>query len=288
MKKALVLTVLLFAAFSAAIAEEPAEAAAAAAVEPAPVYKEWHKSAVTGVLTLAQAGFDNWAGGGENSYAWTAALAGSAGYDGESIGWINTLKLKYGMMMGESSGLRKADDEIDFESLVKYKFGLKIDPFVSFSWVTQLSPGYIYGTPNVEISRFMDPGYFKETLGVVYSPFERLNIKLGAAVKHTVTDLHTLLYTGGADKIKTEPGAELAADYTQALMENIIFASKFEAFTNFTTFKAVDMLFDASITAKVNTFINVALNVAIKYDKDVSVKRQLKNTLTAGLTYSFN
>lgn len=286
MKKVITVLASLFFVASFVFAQEPA--VSPAAQETAPAYKEWHKSAVTAVITFSQAGFDNWAGGGENSYAWNAALGGSAGYDGEKIGWQNTLKLKYGMMMGESSGLKKADDEINFESLFKYKFGLKIDPFVSFSWITQMSPGYIYGVTDVEISRFMDPGYFKESLGVVYSPLDNLNVKFGAAVKHTVTDLYTALYAGGVDKVKTEPGAELTADYAQTIFENIILTSKFEAFTNFTTFKAIDMLLDTSINAKVNSFITVALNIVIKYDQDVSVKRQLKNTLTAGLTYSFN
>ena len=59
----------------------------------------------------------------------------------------------------------------------------------------------------------------------------KTSLRIGAAVKHTVTDKYALLYAGGTDKFKSEPGAEAVLDYMLKLAENVIYVMKAEAFS---------------------------------------------------------
>ena len=261
-----VFAVLVFAL--SVFAEEPAATTAAAAPEAAATAvppQGWLKPVVTGAVNFSQAGFDNWAAGGENNWAWTASLLAGENFDMEKWLWENTLKLKYGMIDTETADPKKSDDEIRLDSMLRYRLGIKLDPFVAF----------------------MDPGYLKESLGFVYSPIENLSIRIGAALKHTVTDKYALLYTGKTDKFKTEPGAEAVLDYMLKLAENIIYVTKAEAFTDFKASDRTDLSWDNTITFKFNEYFNMGFNFMMKYDKDVSTKRQIKESLTAGITYNF-
>lgn len=290
MKKILfcVFAVLVFAL--SVFAEEPAATAAAAAPEavstPAPP-QGWLKPVVTGAVNFSQAGFDNWAAGGENNWAWTASLLAGENYDVEKWLWENTFKLKYGMIDTDVSDPRKSDDEIRLDSMVRYRMGIKLDPFAAFMALTQMTAGYLYSPDKTEISAFMDPGYLKESLGFVYSPVDNLSVRIGAAIKHTITDKYALLYAGSTEKFKTEPGAEAVADYTLKIAENIIYVTKAEAFTNFKTMDSIDLSWDNTVTFKFNEYFNMGFNFMMKYDKDVSTKRQIKESLTAGITYNF-
>jgi len=44
---------------------------------------------------------------------------------------------------------------------------------------------------------------------------------------------------------------------------------------------------DNIFTAKLTQYININFNITLFYDRDTSVKRQLKQSLALGLTYSF-
>jgi hypothetical protein len=271
-------------------AEEPAATTAAAAPEAAATAvppQGWLKPVVTGAVNFSQAGFDNWAAGGENNWAWTASLLAGENFDMEKWLWENTLKLKYGMIDTETADPKKSDDEIRLDSMLRYRLGIKIDPFVAFMAQTQMTAGYVYSPEKIEVSAFMDPGYLKESLGFVYSPVENLSLRIGAAVKHTVTDKYALLYAGGTDKFKSEPGAEAVLDYMLKLAENVIYVMKAEAFSDFKASDRTDLNWDNTITFKFNEYFNMGFNFMMKYDKDVSTKRQIKESLTAGITYNF-
>ena len=57
-------------------------------------------------------------------------------------------------------------------------------------------------------------------------------------------------------------------------------------FSNIKAFNEIDVNWNTLISAKITKLIAVNFNVKLIYDRDVSVKRQLKQALTVRLTYT--
>ena len=170
---------------------------------------------------------------------------------------------------------------------MSYKALLWLYPYAAAHIVTQVSPGYEYTPERVQVSGFMDPGYITESFGVDFKPpVDFFKSRLGAAMRQTVTDDYTALYSGiDADKIRNEAGIEWVSDFNFKITENIILKSTIDLFANMTTFDAVDISTDTTLIASVNEWLNFNINVVLKYDKDISTRSQLKQSLSAGLTF---
>ncbi len=63
--------------------------------------------------------------------------------------------------------------------------------------------------------------------------------------------------------------------------------SKLELFSAFDDLDAVDLNCDVLLTAKLNKYVVVSLNMLFNYDKDVLRKLQFKEVTSVGLSYSF-
>lgn len=247
----------------------------------------WKKPVITGGVNISQNGFYNWVSGGENSLAWMASIDASADYVGK-IKWQNKLKLKYGQVQTASSGTRKSDDELKLETIGEYNTGVLLNPYLGVLAQSQMMPGYDYTSGKTEISKFMDPGYIKESAGVALSIDKVLIFRAGIALKQTYADAHALRY--GVDpvqKLKNETGLDLDFEVDAKLMENLLFKSISDTFTNFRSFDAIDIKIDNTLTAKINELINVNFNFVIMYDRDLSKGVQAKETLSLGITYNF-
>lgn len=253
----------------------------------------WTKE-VVGSLNLTQASFDNWSQGGENSLAWQINFNGKFINDQQIYNWTTTGKLAYGQSKLGDLESRKSIDEIRLESVYIHKLNLYVNPYIAVSGETQFDRGYKYTeTSKVQISNFFDPAYFTQSAGIGFSQKEQFKTRLGAALKETITRDFPVPYADDPDtpdkieKTKVELGAESVTDYSQKLAENTIFTSKLELFTNFKALNQVDVKWDNIFTAEVSKYVNVNLNFKLFYDRDISLKRQLKQSLAIGLTYTF-
>ncbi len=252
----------------------------------------WQKELVGG-LNLTQTSFDNWKQGGENSYAWQLNLNLKFINDQEKTNWSNTGKLTYGSNKTGDQEMRKSIDEIKLESVLAYKLGVLINPYVAVTGETQFAPGYNYGTdPKTQISAFLDPGYTRESAGIAIKPNEIVKTRLGAALKQTITSDHPAPYaddptTLEIEKIKNEIGAESVTDVSWKVSENSLFTSKLELFTVFNTFKEIDVNWDNILTTKISKYFNVNFNFKLFYDRDISKMRQIKQAIALGVSYSF-
>lgn len=252
----------------------------------------WKKEAV-GNLSFTQTSFDNWVQGGENAVAWQADVNAKFIDDREKFNWSNTGKVSFGRIKVGGAESRKAADEIKLESVLTYKLGVYVNPYIAATGLTQIATGYIYtATTKTAISAFMDPGYFTQSFGVGYSPVAEFKSRLGAALKETFTKDYPIPYaddpkTKTVEKTKIEVGAESVTDFSKKLSANIIWTSKLELFSNLKQANEIDVNFDNIFSAKVSTYINVALNVKLFYDRDISRKRQLKQVLSLGMSYAF-
>ncbi len=252
----------------------------------------WEKS-VLGGLNLTQTGFDNWTAGGENAYAWQMNLNYKFIQDLQKTKWSNTGKFLYGATKTGDADMRKSADEIKLESVLTYKLGSKINPFIAVTGETQFAAGMDYSTDSsFQISAFLDPGYFRESFGAGYDISEGLATRLGLSFKQTVTTDYTSPYTDDPattkiETMKSEFGAESVTDLTYNISETAVYVSKLELFSAFSAFDEIDANWDNTITVKVSDYINMNVNFKMVYDKDISVKRQIKQSMAFGLNYTF-
>ncbi len=240
----------------------------------------WQKDMAAGV-NLTQTSFDNWAQGGESAFAWQLNYAFKFVNNQEKTSWANSGKFNYGMTRVGNAEATKSIDEIKLESVFTYKIGGKVNPYVSATGVTQAGPGYDYNvTPKVKITNFMDPGYFRESVGFGFKPNENISTRAGFSLKQTVVR-ETKIVTS-----KNEVGAESVTDLDWTISDNSQLTSQLELFSNLKKFNEIDVNWDNVLTAKVSKYINLNFNVYLMYDRDVSTKRQLKQALAVGFSYT--
>jgi len=247
-----------------------------------------------GTLNLAQTALSNWTAGGENAWNWQLNMNGKFLNRQEKFEWANTLKIVYGQAKIGSDELKKSDDELFLETVFTYKIWGVINPYIAATALTQFTPGYDYDTdPKTKISDFLDPGYFREAIGLDYKPSETFKTRLGVAFKQTVADVFATRWSDDpetidkVEKIRSEVGAESVTDYSVNVSELIVYVTKLELFSNLNRIDEIDVRWDHLFSAKVADYLAVSFNLNIFYDKDISLKRQLKQTLAVGLTYSF-
>jgi hypothetical protein len=187
--------------------------------------------------------------------------------------------------------MRKSADEIKLESVLTYKLGSKINPFVAVTGETQFAAGMDFSTDSsFKISAFMDPGYFRESFGAAFDIREGLATRLGLAFKQTVASDY--LYaddaaTAEVETLRSEFGAESVTDLSYNVSETAVLVSKLELFTAFSAFDEIDASWDNTLTVKVSDYINMNMNLKMVYDKDISVKRQIKQSMAFGINYTF-
>lgn len=251
------------------------------------------KQSMVGNLNFTQNSFDNWAQGGENSWAWQVEVNASFQRTEEKFTWSNSGKLSFGRTRVGDAESRKAADEIRFESVLSLKLKKYLNPFVSATALTQLARGYEFADGGkVAVSNFFDPAYFTQAIGLGYKYGNEFKTRLGAALKETITLDFPAPYaddptTKKVEKTKVEMGGESVTDFSRKVSTNILFTSRLELFSNFDGIRDVDVNWDNVFSAKVSEYINVTFNVRLFYDADISRKRQLKQTLAVGLNYTF-
>jgi hypothetical protein len=253
----------------------------------------WQKEMVGGI-NLTQTSLSNWTQGGENSFAWQLNFNFKFINSQEKYDWANSGKFTYGSTKIGDQEFCKSLDEIKLESVFSYKLGIYVNPFIAFTAETQFAPGYNYETdPKTQISAFMDPGYFRESIGFGYQPNEIVKSRLGLALKQTITSDYPIPYADDPDtvdkieKTKNELGAESVTDLSWKVTKTTLFTSKLELFYAFEALDETDVNWDNVLTIMISKYFNVNINFKLFYDKDISKKRQIKQAIAFGFTYSF-
>ena len=239
-------------------------------------------------LSFTQNKFDNWSQGGEDSWSWQLDINTKIANDQKNYNWTNTLKISYGKTKVGDIGARKAADELKLESVYTYKMSLYVNPYLAVTGLTQFTDGYDYSKdPKVKISGFMDPGYFTQSAGIGVEPNTHIKTRLGAALKETITssDTAAIIYADG-EETRVEYGIESVTDINYKFNEILLFTSKLELFSNLNRIDEIDVTWDNLFSAKLTKYITAGLNIKLFYDKDISNRRQLKQTLAAGLSYT--
>lgn len=242
-------------------------------------------------LNITQNSYDNWVKGGENTLAWQLTLNGSANLEEERYLFTNKLLLDYGRTKVGGDDSRKSVDEINFESVFTYMAGIYVNPYASIHLLTQFTEGFDENDSDLKVSDFFDPGYLTQSIGIGYEPIKEVNTRLGFAVKETFTNEAATNLTDDADtdeieKTKVEAGLESVTNLKVKLAETIGLSSTLNIFSNVERIDETDVDWNSTFTGKLTDLVNVNLNIRLVYDKDLSERRQIKQVLAIGFSYT--
>ncbi len=251
----------------------------------------WKHAMVSG-LNLTQISFKDWVQGGENALSYSLYFNGNSALNEQTVNWANSYKFTFGQTRLGSQGIRKTDDEIYFESLLIYKLGVFVNPYVSATLRTQFAMGYIYDNAGqaTAVSKFFDPGYLTQSAGVAYQPVAEVKTRIGVGIKEIITSqFNQYASEAGSTVIKktrVDGGIEWVTEAGFTIAENMTLSSRVEMFD---PFKNLDRLFfrtDNLVTAKVNKYIVASVGLQILNDVNVSPRTQIKQVFALGFTYT--
>lgn len=257
--------------------------------------KTWTHS-LAGGLNLTQISFnDNWSQGGENALAYAVNLLGKSVNDLPKTNWTTSYKFAFGQTKLGGGSIRKTDDKIDLETLLTYKLGTYVNPYVAATLKTQFAKGFDYNTsPKTAVSKFLDPGYLTQSAGLGYQPIPQIKTRLGAALREVIA-ADFVGYTNDPktakiEKAKVDGGLESVTEVNWQLQSNLLFTGKLELFDPFKDLKKVVVRSDNTLAAKVSKYVSVNFNVQLIKEPGEKVsqgKTQVKQTLALGLSYTF-
>lgn len=256
----------------------------------------WNNTLVAG-LNLTQVSLHDWTQGGENTLAWTFLTNGLFFYKQPDWIWKNTLKITYGQTKLGDADFEKSEDEFFWESLHSRNIGWKIDPYVANQLRTQLAPGYKMIKneqtgldEKVQTSGLWDPGYLIQSVGFTYAEGEVFFTRLGVAFKETFSSKYAFAddpeTEAEVETFRFQTGIESATGLKTEVMENVLFTSQLNLFSAFDQLDVWDVRWDNTLSAKVNSYVNVTLNVLMVHDIAQSRRTQIKQALALGLQYS--
>lgn len=262
---------------------------------------------VTTRLNASQAAYRAWEeGGGNNSLAFTTSLRGEAAQRGEHWIQAHQLRLTFGLFNQEGQELRKAEDQIRWNSSLRYEgrdFFRRFNPTIAGILRTQFASGFDYSDnpypedsprageePPVENSAFFSPAFITESLGLTYEPARNFTIRLGAASKQTVVrerDFRVLYGVEADNMTRVEAGTELASSLDRNLTENVRYRSQVNVFFSFNQAEQPpDARWENTVNLEVNDWLSTDVEFVALFDNDITDAIQLKETISLGVSFT--
>ncbi len=275
---------------------------------------------LTSALNLTQNHHNShWSRGGEESVAWRIKVNTVWENNRTKVNWKNTAKITYGQIKKGDLGLRKISDELELESLLVYKVGKRLHPFFAFNGETQLTTGYEYNDKSGDrqrLTQFLDPGYLRQSLGVIYQVEKTFSWRAGVAlhefVQHTYSrnlaqaeygfdlnapppadlseaelELFNDLSTRASEKVHFLPGFESTANLAWKIEKNVLLKSKLDFFAEFDDVSAIYSTWDNELIMKISKFFSVNFDVDLIYDPQHKDAVQLRQIFSFGINYTF-
>jgi hypothetical protein len=127
---------------------------------------------------------------------------------------------------------------------------------------------------------------------LIYDQIPNFRTRLGLGFKQTFADEFNNRYTddpdtpGDIESFKNETGIESVTEFEWVFMENMAYKGYLRLFGRFEDISVWDVRWDNTITAKINDYFNVNLNVLLIYDVDKTLRTQVKEALQLGVSYS--
>ena len=251
---------------------------------------KWKPDGIAGV-NLSQIAFSNWAKGGENSLSWVFFSNVGLNYEGSQYILKNNFKFAYGRTKIGVAAYRTNDNEVYLENVLTYKISWSADPFISYTFRTNVSAGFDYKSPlEPKVSDFFDPAYITQAIGFEFGKTKQFVTRLGLAFQETFTNKFRSYSddpeTPELESFKFETGLESVTSTEFLIDDNLLYTGKLRLFSRFNRLAVWDVRFDNLITAKINSYLNMNFGVLVLYEKDQSPKTQVKEAIQVGVTYN--
>ncbi|MCE7043221.1 DUF3078 domain-containing protein [Dyadobacter sp. CY312] len=263
----------------------------------------WHKVELG--ANFNQGSFSgNWTGGGVSSVGigtfFNALFENKVGKNA----WRTDFQSQFGFLKNSGQQNRKNQDRIFFDTKYTREIDKKWTLFANINFQSQFSAGYDYDLiidsvkVKKKVSGFLTPAYFTQSIGFEYKPdpYFFVNFAPGAFRQTIVWDKNVYPFTPDQknygvpinDRIRYELALmQVVANYNRDITKQMNLKFRYQLYSSILDPSNIDNRLDASLTAKVNKFINVNLSAIMAYDDDQSSRVQLAQGLNVGFLYSF-
>ncbi len=258
-------------------------------------------------LNATQSSYSNsWTGGEAGNVTWVANANGIFTEPlSSTITLKNTIKLAFGQTISQDKDDKtwskpvKSTDKIDLESVGLFDIKAYVEPYAAFRFESQFLDASVDS-----IKRYINPIVMTESGGFARKLYKKdkndIITRLGGAIKENIKKV---IIDTAAAKTETESsvdgGLESVTDVKLALSDKLgylgkltlykaLFFSKKEDFKGTEEedyWKAIDINWENSITASISKYVQVQFYFQLLYDKQISKRGRLKETLSLGLTY---
>lgn len=285
------------------------------------VTSNWKKNFHLG-SQFSQAYFENWAQGGQRTWAAGAFFNANLNYAKEKVTWTNQLQTSLGFVNTEQFGTQKNEDRIEFNSKYARKIYKALDLASLLDFKSQFVEGFDLPDDSTVVSRFLAPAWLNLSVGLNYAPTESFSVYYSpVAGRIIIVNDQRLADQGafGADEgeiLTPDLGSYLVIAYANDLgdatgaeiLKNVSVDSRLEFFLNYTPensadIKNVDVNWKNQLNMKVNEYISLNFMLHLIYDDDVLIDRgkvneegetvkelaglQIMQTLGVGLSVKF-
>ncbi|MBN2165007.1 MAG: DUF3078 domain-containing protein [Marinilabiliaceae bacterium] len=267
--------------------------------------KYWNVGGNTS-FTFSQVTLNNWAAGGENSYAGTFLFNSHFNYKKNKSAWDNELGFGYGLSKQDDLKASKTEDKLQVSS--KYGYAASKHWYYSalVDFKTQVDIGYKDPRlQDVVISDLMSPGYLTFSLGMDFKKDDVFSAYISPVTsKMTFVIDDTLSATGAygvdpGDNVRSEFGGYVKLVYKKAnLLKNVDLTSKIDLFSNYAENpQNIDVDWETIVNMKINSYLTAMLKFNLLYDDDTKyididgnehgARTQTKQLFGFGLAYKF-
>ncbi len=272
----------------------------------APADTLWKKS-VSAALNFQEATLSsNWRGGGINSFGLNALFNAHANYLEGIHSWDNEADFLYAFVSNKGQGYRKSLDRLFLDTKYGWALSPHWDMFVSLNLLTQFAPGYKYsddanGQPQAQLlSSTFAPAFLTLAYGFEYHPTTYFKVRLAPFAPRLtfVGNPERFVAALGETPYGVHPGhstrwevlaAQILTEFDKNIAQNVNLKARYVLFANYgqaLALRRIDHRLDATLTAKVSRYVNVALTGILLYDYNQDRAVQYNQGLTLGLIYT--
>jgi len=274
----------------------------------------WSKSG-TITLLINQSAFLNWQAGGDNSFAGNLIINYDINYIKGDWLWDNKLLASYGLTNNDDDGIRKTDDQLDFNSILGKKLIKNWNASFFMNFKSQFTDGYDYNSDflgdneDFPISGLLKPAYLSFGLGLLWKKSDNLYVNISpitAKITLITGEIFSLndddpenIFYESSNLIETfgvDPGASslfefglnIRSYYKLDLMKNINMENIFSVYSNYLDKpQNVDIDYTMNLVMKINDVFSTNLTFQIIYDDNAYKGFQIREVFGLGLNFGF-
>jgi hypothetical protein len=267
----------------------------------------WKKTLVLDIVTSQTAYSDSWVGGEAGSLNWVSNLNGTG--EKQLNQWMNyrtILKLSFGQTVTQDqdtkrwSKPKKSTDLIDWDNLGRLTLKSYVDPYLAFRLESQFSTKL---TENKMI--YFSPIKLTESFGIArkfyaHGKSDIIISRFGFAFRQLLSKQLLDTVALSTKSVTTNDGGfESVTDVQLTLNERLLYSGKLSLYkavffsekdkvkgtTEENDWKAIDVNWENGVTAQLSKIITTKLYTQLLYDKQISKKGRIKETVGIGFLF---